>query len=151
MKFAIIGTNFVADTLMDGAKELPEFELSVVCDIVEENAKKFAAKYDCKTFVTDYHDITPEMARTNIDIGGPCMIRASAKNYLRVASVTNPADYKSILDEVSQAGGVLSLATRFELMKKAFTHTAEYDKAIEDYFVGQPYESINKCYTIANT
>ena len=62
MKFAIIGTNFVSDTLMDGAKDIPEFELSVVCDIVEENAKKFADKYDCKQVVTDYHDITPEMA-----------------------------------------------------------------------------------------
>lgn len=95
-------------------------------------------------------DVTPEMARTNIDIGGPCMIRASAKNYLRVASVTNPADYQGMLDEMKKSGGILSLKTRFELMKKAFAHTAEYDKAIADYFGGRPYDAVQRCYSIVN-
>lgn len=62
MKFAIIGTNFVSDTLMDGAKDIPDFELSVVCDIVYENAKKFADHYGCTAVLTDYREITPEMA-----------------------------------------------------------------------------------------
>ena len=44
--------------------------------------------------------VTPEMARTNIDLGGPCMVRASAKNYLRVASVTDPLDYAAIAGEL---------------------------------------------------
>ena len=50
--------------------------------------------------------VTPEMARTNIDIGGPCMVRASAKNYLRVASVTDPLDYGNLVEE--NLSGLLS-------------------------------------------
>jgi len=65
--------------------------------------------------------VTPEMARTNIDIGGPCMVRASAKNYLRVASVTDPLDYPAIVQELESHDGSLGLDTRFRLMKKAFT------------------------------
>jgi len=91
-------------------------------------------------------DVTPEMARTNIDIGGPCMVRASAKNYLRVASVTDPADYQSILDELKNNAGEVSLAKRFELSKKAFKHTAEYDTAIAKYFAGIEYQDIENCY-----
>jgi len=62
MKFAIIGTNFVSDTIMEGAKDIPDFELSVVCSRTLENAEAFAHKYGCTTVVTDYKDITPEMA-----------------------------------------------------------------------------------------
>lgn len=90
--------------------------------------------------------VTPELARTNIDIGGPCMIRASAKNYLRVASVTEPADYAMIVDELKRHGGGLSLAVRQKLMKKAFAHTAAYDHAIADYFAGIGYEQALGCY-----
>jgi phosphoribosylaminoimidazolecarboxamide formyltransferase/IMP cyclohydrolase len=78
--------------------------------------------------------VTPEEARTNIDIGGPCMVRASAKNYLRVASVTDPADYGCILNELEEHKGGLPLTTRLRLMKKAFAHTAEYDTAIAGFF-----------------
>jgi phosphoribosylaminoimidazolecarboxamide formyltransferase / IMP cyclohydrolase len=92
--------------------------------------------------------VTPEMARTNIDIGGPCMIRASAKNYLRVASVTDPADYGDILAEVQGAGATLSLATRLKLMKKAFAHTADYDTAIAAYFVKQSVENVEACLSV---
>ena len=91
-------------------------------------------------------DVTPEMARTNIDIGGPCMVRASAKNYLRVASVTDPGDYANIAQELSAHGGTLGLDTRFRLMKKAFAHTAAYDTAIADFFAGTPWERVDGCY-----
>ncbi len=91
--------------------------------------------------------VTPEMARTNIDIGGPCMVRASAKNYLRVASVTDPADYASILEELNASGSV-SLSTRLGLMKKAFAHTAEYDTAIAAYFAEQGVEAVSACYSV---
>jgi phosphoribosylaminoimidazolecarboxamide formyltransferase/IMP cyclohydrolase len=94
-------------------------------------------------------DVTPEKARTNIDIGGPCMIRASAKNYLRVASVTDPADYAGILEEVQAGGGTLSLATRLKLMQKAFAHTADYDTAIAAFFAAQSVGDVETCYTIA--
>ena len=93
-------------------------------------------------------DVTPEQARTNIDIGGPCMVRASAKNYLRVASVTDPGDYGRILEELRASGGSISLKTRSELMKKAFAHTAEYDTAISGYFAARDYGEIAGCYSM---
>ena len=90
--------------------------------------------------------VTPEMARTNIDIGGPCMIRASAKNYLRVASVTDPLDYGNIVNELAAHGGTLGFDTRFKLMKKAFTHTAEYDSAISNFFTSRTWEEVDSAY-----
>ena len=92
--------------------------------------------------------VTPEMARTNIDIGGPCMVRASAKNYLRVASVTDPGDYLQIAAELKESDGTLSLATRYRLMKKAFAHTAAYDTAIADFFTRTPWADVEKTYVL---
>ena len=92
--------------------------------------------------------VTPEMARTNIDIGGPCMVRASAKNYLRVASVTDPLDYANIAQELEAHGGTLGLDTRFKLMKKAFAHTAEYDTAIAKFFTTRTWEEVEKTYNL---
>ena len=91
--------------------------------------------------------VMPEMARTNIDIGGPCMVRASAKNYLRVASVTDPMDYANLATELADHGGTLGLDTRFRLMKKAFTHTAQYDKAISEFFTTRTWDEVNGTYT----
>ncbi|MBL7077222.1 MAG: hypothetical protein ISS31_07110 [Kiritimatiellae bacterium] len=93
-------------------------------------------------------DVTPEMARTNIDIGGPCMVRASAKNFLRVASVTDPSDYESILAELQDGDGCISLQRRFELSRKAFAHTAAYDTAIAGYFGGLDVASIGDGYQL---
>ena len=91
---------------------------------------------------------SPEAARANIDIGGPCMVRAAAKNFLRVASVTDPADYVPILEELKKSGGVLSLRARFELAKKAFAHTSAYDTAIAGYWGKTSFESVQSCYEI---
>ena len=66
----------------------------------------------------------------NIDIGGPTMIRAAAKNYQDVAVVVSPSDYAAILDEMKQSGGTLSVETKWNLAKKAFRTTADYDAAI---------------------
>ena len=90
--------------------------------------------------------VTPEMARTNIDIGGPCMVRASAKNYLRVASVTDPLDYAAIAQELESRDGTVGLDTRFKLMKKAFAHTAEYDTAIAGFFASRTWEEVAATY-----
>ena len=90
--------------------------------------------------------VTPEMARTNIDIGGPCMVRASAKNYLRVASVTDPLDYPNLANELADHGGTIGLDTRFRLMKKAFDHTARYDRAIADFFTSRTWDEVNATY-----
>ena len=78
-------------------------------------------------------DVTLEDAVENIDIGGPAMVRASAKNYPFVAIVTDAGDYKSITEEMKAHDGALGHATRFALAKKAFTHTAEYDGMISTY------------------
>ncbi|MBU4212761.1 MAG: hypothetical protein L6437_07480 [Kiritimatiellae bacterium] len=92
--------------------------------------------------------VTSEQARANIDIGGPCMVRAAAKNFLRVASVTNPADYPAIVAELKAAGGKLSLKTRFDLARKAFAHTAAYDTAIAAYLTKCPFDAVQKPYRI---
>ena len=93
-------------------------------------------------------DVTPEKARAHIDIGGPCMIRASAKNFLRVASVTDPADYDGVIRELEAGKGVLSLKTRFELARKAFAHTAAYDAAIAAYLKDKDFNDIRACYQV---
>ncbi|HEX4662869.1 MAG TPA: bifunctional phosphoribosylaminoimidazolecarboxamide formyltransferase/IMP cyclohydrolase [Terriglobales bacterium] len=73
--------------------------------------------------------VTFEEIIENIDIGGPSMLRSAAKNFQDVAVVTAPADYDQIVQELKRSGG-LSLATRWELAKKAFATTAAYDTAI---------------------
>jgi len=77
-------------------------------------------------------DCSLEDAIENIDIGGPTLLRAAAKNYGGVAVVVDPQDYARVLDEIRDAGGV-SDATRLELAKKVFAHTAAYDGAIANY------------------
>jgi phosphoribosylaminoimidazolecarboxamide formyltransferase/IMP cyclohydrolase len=69
----------------------------------------------------------------NIDIGGPTMVRAAAKNHAHVAVVTDPADYAGILAELESSAGCISADTRLALAKKAFSHTAQYDGAISNY------------------
>ena len=80
--------------------------------------------------------VTLEDAIENIDIGGPAMVRSSAKNYNGVAIVTDPEDYAPLLAEMQANGGALQLATRFGLAKKAFTHTARYDSMIANWLTG---------------
>ncbi|HPM76326.1 MAG TPA: hypothetical protein PK961_04475 [bacterium] len=93
-------------------------------------------------------EATVEEARANIDIGGPCMVRASAKNYLRVASVVDPADYPRLLDDLRANGGRISLAQRFALARKSFAHTAGYDKAIGEYLAKQDPERVPSAYLL---
>ncbi|MCK5236556.1 MAG: bifunctional phosphoribosylaminoimidazolecarboxamide formyltransferase/IMP cyclohydrolase [Deltaproteobacteria bacterium] len=69
----------------------------------------------------------------NIDIGGPTMIRAAAKNYNDVACVSDPNDYGDIIDEMKKSGGALSSKTRVDLSKKVYQLTARYDAAISNY------------------
>jgi phosphoribosylaminoimidazolecarboxamide formyltransferase/IMP cyclohydrolase len=69
----------------------------------------------------------------NIDVGGPSMLRAGAKNYAGVAVVTDPSDYPGLIEEMKERGGALSEATRFALAQKAFAHSAAYDAAIGNY------------------
>jgi phosphoribosylaminoimidazolecarboxamide formyltransferase/IMP cyclohydrolase len=72
----------------------------------------------------------------NIDIGGPTMIRAAAKNYRDVAVVTSPADYEALADELEANGGSLSEAVHWRLAQQAFAVTAAYDRAISTTLAG---------------
>ena len=101
-------------------------------DLVVVNLYPFAqtiAKPDC----------TLDLAIENIDIGGPAMLRAAAKNHARVGVVVDPADYPQLLADLKANDGCLTHETRFNLARKAFSHTAEYDGMIANYF-GQQNE-----------
>jgi phosphoribosylaminoimidazolecarboxamide formyltransferase/IMP cyclohydrolase len=76
---------------------------------------------------------TPAIATENIDIGGPTMIRAAAKNFAHVCVLTDPRQYSSFIDELDQ-DGVISFELRKELARQAFNHTASYDSHIANYF-----------------
>jgi len=74
-----------------------------------------------------------EDAIENIDIGGPAMVRATAKNNAFVAIVVDPLDYNRVLEEIRTKEGCVNKATRFDLAVKAFEHTSNYDGAIANY------------------
>ncbi|MEE8184939.1 MAG: bifunctional phosphoribosylaminoimidazolecarboxamide formyltransferase/IMP cyclohydrolase [Thermodesulfobacteriota bacterium] len=78
-------------------------------------------------------DCRMEDAIENIDIGGPTMIRAAAKNHTDVSVVTDPSDYKKIIEEMGEYDGNITPETRFYLAKKAFQLTARYDAAVSNY------------------
>jgi len=95
-------------------------------DLVAVNLYPFQqtiAKLDCSL----------EDAIENIDIGGPTMIRAAAKNHKDVAIVVDPADYTTVIDEMGANNNSVSDATCFRLAVKTFEHTAQYDGAIANY------------------
>lgn len=91
-------------------------------------------------------DLTLENARGNVDIGGPAMIRAAAKNFIRVASVTNPDNYPDMLEKLNAGRGCLRLVDRYNLAARAFEHTAVYDRVIADYLAGKARETLQSCY-----
>ena len=105
---------------------LKEHDIPTI-DLVVVNLYPFAAtiaKPNCSL----------EDAIENIDIGGPTMVRAAAKNWEHVGVVTDPNDYPQIVKELSQSSaGVLSRETRFALCQKAFSHTASYDSNVSNY------------------
>jgi len=105
-------------------KQLADLKIEPI-DLVVVNLYPFK-----KTILKD--GVTREEAVENIDIGGPTMLRAAAKNYQDVAVVVDPKDYDKVLTELKENGEV-SLDTKFYLMHKVFMHTAAYDAMIADY------------------
>jgi phosphoribosylaminoimidazolecarboxamide formyltransferase/IMP cyclohydrolase len=77
--------------------------------------------------------VSLETALENIDIGGPAMIRAAAKNFVSVAVATSPAQYAGLATELQSTGGELSLDTRRQLAREAFARTSQYDHTIQTY------------------
>jgi phosphoribosylaminoimidazolecarboxamide formyltransferase/IMP cyclohydrolase len=107
-------------------------------DLVVVNLYPFAAtvaKPDC----------TYEDAIENIDIGGPAMVRAAAKNHDRVTIIVDPTDYGVVLDELAANNGEVSLDRRKKLAAKAYAHTASYDSAVASY-LGRVTESASAEY-----
>ena len=103
-------------------------------DLIVVNLYPFAAtvaKPDC----------TFEDAIENIDIGGPAMVRASAKNHDRVTIVVDPNDYPAVLRELESGNGAVSAETRKRFAAKAFAHTASYDAAVAQYLAKQTGET----------
>ena len=95
-------------------------------DMVVVNLYPFA-----QTIARDDCDLP--MAIENIDIGGPTMLRAAAKNHAAVTVVVDASDYSRVLDEMSNNSNAISDTTRFDLAVKTFEHTAQYDGAIANY------------------
>ena len=81
-------------------------------------------------------DCTYDEAVDNIDIGGPAMVRAAAKNHASVTVVVDPSDYRELLDELAANQGSTNLIMRRKLSAKAFAHTAQYDAMVSAYFTG---------------
>jgi phosphoribosylaminoimidazolecarboxamide formyltransferase/IMP cyclohydrolase len=80
------------------------------------------------------HEVAPEVAIENIDIGGPTMIRAAAKNHEGVAVIVKPESYDAVCAELEENGGEISASTRHWLANEAFAQTARYDAAISRWF-----------------
>jgi phosphoribosylaminoimidazolecarboxamide formyltransferase / IMP cyclohydrolase len=98
-------------------------------DLLAVNLYPFAetvARDDCS-----YDD-----AVENIDIGGPAMVRAAAKNHASVTVVVDPGDYRALLDELAANQGATAIGMRQKLAAKAFAHTAQYDAMVSAYFTG---------------
>jgi phosphoribosylaminoimidazolecarboxamide formyltransferase/IMP cyclohydrolase len=82
-------------------------------------------------------NVTLEEAIENIDIGGPTMLRSAAKNYRDVAVIIDPKDYGPVLDEMKRSGGEISESKRYDLAKKVFFATSDYDRTIFSYLDGR--------------
>jgi len=112
---------------------------AVEFDMVVANLYPFAAAVEQSP--SDF-----ENARGNVDIGGPAMVRAAAKNFLRVVVVTRPEEYPTVLAEIERVGGV-SFDTRFELARIAYEHTAAYDSAVASYFASISPRDATRAYS----
>jgi phosphoribosylaminoimidazolecarboxamide formyltransferase / IMP cyclohydrolase len=87
----------------------------------------------------------------NIDIGGPALARAAAKNYASVAVVVDPADYTAVIQELDGSGGAISAATRWRLMRKAFARVTAYDSAISNWLgaVDEPSAPLGEFFSLS--
>ncbi len=116
-------------------------------DLVVVNLYPFAK-------VTQQANCDINTAIEHIDIGGPTLLRAGAKNYASVTVIVNPDDYKNVLTQLQHNNGQTNLATRLQLAQKAFAHVAEYDQRIANYLknaVTAPCTSSNNDETSASS
>lgn len=134
---------YLTETYCDGHQNDLKRTGAVPMDLVVFNLYPFeqtAAKEGI-----DYEDV-----RGNIDVGGPSALRAAAKNWHRVATVVDPADYERILKEMKENNGCTRAETRIELCKKAWGMLHQYNKAIDEYHQKVSTEEAMKPYMIVN-
>jgi phosphoribosylaminoimidazolecarboxamide formyltransferase/IMP cyclohydrolase len=131
---------YLTETYCEGHQRDLEREKAKPIDMVVSNLYPFPEDSEGKTF---------EEMRGLIDIGGPSMVRASAKNFHRIATIVEPGDYQEVLRELAMNEGCIGIETRFKLFKKAFEHTAEYDVRIAMYNEEVKLEDVLKCYEVA--
>ena len=117
----------------DHMKQIEELGVTPI-DIVAINL------YPFKATILKQPPVELEDAIENIDIGGPTMIRAAAKNWQDVAVIVDPADYQTVIDQL-KADGEVSREVKFKLAGKVFDHTAQYDTLISNYLREQRGES----------
>jgi len=122
----ILGGLLARKTDPDDVEEMAEHGIAPI-DLVVVNLYPFK-----EAVAAD--DVTDAIAIENIDIGGPTMIRAAAKNFFFTAVITDPRDYSSVMAEIDENRGTLCLMTRRELCTKAFEKTSSYDTAVAAYF-----------------
>jgi len=115
----ILGRRGIDDAVMKENDIVP-------IDIVAVNLYPFEA-------ATADENCSFDDAIENIDIGGPAMVRATAKNHAYVSIIVDPADYDRVLNELKDNEGIVSKETRFDLAVKAFEHTSNYDGMIANY------------------
>jgi phosphoribosylaminoimidazolecarboxamide formyltransferase/IMP cyclohydrolase len=125
------------------------FESALLFDRLDEEHARQAAELGIEPIdlvVCNLYPFEQTMAREgctladaveNIDIGGPCMVRAGAKNWKSVAVLTSPDQYAPLLDEMDRNDGALSDSFRLRCAERAFALTARYDTAITGYLEGQ--------------
>jgi len=104
---------------------MEKFEIKPI-DMVVVNLYQFE-----KTI--EKEDVSLDEAIENIDIGGPTLLRAAAKNFKYVTVVCDPSDYKMIIEEMEKNNGETTLRTRFLLARKVFELTSSYDRAIAEF------------------
>ena len=121
----------------------PKVHGGILADRDDPEHQADLATYEIPTIdlvVANLYPFDSEPSIELIDIGGPAMVRASAKNHAHVGILVDPADYTSVLDEL-RSGGALSAGLRRSLARKAFAHTAAYDAQIVSWFDAVDAES----------
>ncbi len=123
----------------------PRIHAGILGELTNQDQQVYIKKHDIRpinlvvcnlypfTEVIKRQDFSIEDARSNIDIGGPTLVRAAAKNFPRVTVIVDPSDYSKLIQELKANDGKTTLRFRLEMARKAFNHVLEYDKAISNY------------------
>ncbi len=132
---------YLTDTTLTSHQEDLKRENAVPIDLVVVNLYPFQD-------VISQKDCALELARKNIDVGGPSALRAGAKNFLRVMTLTEPTSYKQFIDSLRINKGATTLRQRIDATKKTFGMLSRYDGAISHYIENLDIRKALECYDI---